>query len=146
MKKLDPGKVKVFERGIRAYFKGLMDLYHGGKWKAMATLIGEDETLILTKSRRMYRGKKQIIDFWKQMKAKGLKDIRFEIKRQMVEPADCVRSELGTKGTYLAYDRVHYTLGTYKFIFNPNSKDGEVAYICGHQVICKKGASLLLLS
>jgi hypothetical protein len=147
MKKWDAEKLKKLGEAMEADLRKLVVHYKKGAWKEMGSLIGEDATLIFLKSRQMYKGKKAILNFWRQMKRKGLKDIRFDIKRRAAAPADFLLSETCDQVTcYMAYDFVHYNFGTCQFVFNPNVREYDCLVVLAHKEICRRQVSLIVLS
>jgi hypothetical protein len=141
MKKLDPAKVKVFERGIGALLKDMRSLVKNKKWKDLAGRLSEDTVLVLIKDNRIFRGKTQILKFWQELGARGLRDVDFKVKKSLIVPADFLVAQAKPIGTYMAYDMKSYLLGDYTFTFggegiSKSLLNGQFLIEDCHQNIC----------
>jgi len=139
MAKLDPKKAKLFEANTRACFKNIQALYKARKWSGLAASLSEDTVLFLGKSQRTIVGEKRIIDFWRQLRSRGLEDVKFNIQKLTLRPADFL---VVTKAGYAQYDMVADIFGQAVFTFRKRdgqsfSREVEFAGEKPHITICQ---------
>ncbi len=145
MKRLDAEKSGRFARQIEADLRTLPRYFKDSNWRKMAQLMGDESVVLLLKSRQIFQGKAQIADFWRRLKKKGVKAIRFEIIKQVPTPADFLLEEPDMIGIYARYDMVSYVFARFNLIFNSPSESKDLVVIEAHKEICKRGALLLVI-
>jgi ketosteroid isomerase-like protein len=137
MAKLNPKKAKLFERKIRAHVKQFQDAYNGRKWNALARLIGDRTSLVLSKKKKALRGKSVILKFWRKAGVHGLQRVQFKIKKIQIRPADYL---VLIGACYMSYDMDASVFGTYNFAFRKDGKlvdpPGDFYMTFGHQQVC----------
>jgi len=123
MKKLDPKKVRLIEGKTRSAFKQLQAALKSWKKDPLARSFCDNSILVLIKSKKMYQGRLQILDFWRRLRADGLKDAKFEITRSATRPADFL---VATKSGYIPYDMVNYVFGSFVLTFAAKKKNPRI--------------------
>ena len=138
MVRLDPKKARLFEANTRACLKNIEALYKARNWRGLAAPLTKDTVVYLAKSRRTIVGEKRIIDFMRQLKARGLEDLKFNIEKLTLRP---VHYLVATESGYSQYDMVADIFG--KVVFSFRGKSGkpdpmEVGFIMEkpHVTIC----------
>jgi hypothetical protein len=137
MEKLDPKKAQLFDRKIRAHVKQFQDAYNARKWTALAKLIGDRTSLVLSKKKKAVRGKSVILKFWRKASLHGLLKVQFKIKKIQIRPADYL---VLIGACYMPYDMEAFVFGTYNFTFRKGGKlidpPGDFFITFGHQYVC----------
>jgi len=120
-----------------------------GKYKALAGMMTGNTALVLLGSRRVYRGPKAIIGFWRGMKRKGLAGIRIEVRKKVLMPIDILMSEPDGSRAYLTYDLENYVFGTYEIVYKAKGSvtaAGELLILPLHQNGCPRKLMLIVMS
>jgi len=137
MKKLDPKKVKLFERKIRAHVKQFQDSYNRKNWSVFAKLMSDRTSLVLSKKKKALRGKQVILKFWRKASVHGLQRVQFKIKKIQIRPADYL---ILIGACYMSYDMDASVFGTYNFALRKGGKlidpPGDFYMTFGHQYVC----------
>jgi len=123
MKKLDRKKVRLIERKSHSAFKQLQAALKSGKKDPLAKSFNDNSILVLIKSKKMYQGQLQILDFWRHLRAGGLQDVKFDITRSFTRPADFL---VATKSGYIPYDMVNFVFGSFVFTFSAKKKNPRI--------------------
>jgi hypothetical protein len=150
MTKLDPARVKDFDRAIQPFLDQVGTLFKKRNRKKLAALMGEHATLVLLKSQRIYQGPQQILNFWKQLMAAGVSAVHFTVRKKVAKPADFLLADAVKKGVFVLYDMTHYSLGSYEFV-GGGRKPGDLAdkglflIVKGHPVTCQRELLLFVL-
>jgi len=148
MVKLDPKKAKLFEANTRACLKNIQALYKARRWSGLAASLTEDTVLLLGKSQRSIVGEKRIIDFWRQLRSRGLEDVKFNIQKLNLRPVDFL---VVTKAGYAQYDMVADIFGQAVFSFRGRggqsiSKEIDFAMEKSHVTICQGRLQFIYLN
>jgi hypothetical protein len=147
--KVDKKKTKRFEAKSKAMVSKLGGLIKAGKLKAMAGLMTGNTSLVLLKSRKVYRGPEAIIGFWKELKAQGLIEFRLSVKKNILAPADALLPEGGARGMYMSYDMANHIFGTCEFVFRTKSTAGgdpDFLALTKHRLDCNPCLDLIVLN
>jgi len=119
MKKLDPKKVRLIEGKTLSAFKQLQAALKSWKKGPLARLFCDNSILVLIKSKKMYQGQLQILNFWHQLRDDGLQDVKFDVTKSAMRPADFL---VATKSGYIPYDMVNFVFGNFIFTFSAKKK------------------------
>jgi hypothetical protein len=153
MKRLDPKKVRRIEGKTRSAFRQLQAGLKSWKKDPLARSFCDNSILVLIKSKKMYHGQLQILDFWRRLHADGLKDVKFDITRSVTLPADFL---VATKSGYIPYDMVNFVFGRFVFTFSSKKKNsglrpdlrivtGDLWSVDPHQTACPLENFVLVL-
>ncbi len=145
---MDKKKAKRIEAGSLAKVSRFGRLFKAGKLKAVGGLMTENTSLVLLKSRKVYHGSEAVVGFWKTLKAQGLVDVKFSVKKNILIPVDLLLSEGSGQGLYMSYDMADYIFGTFEFVFRTKSKAGgdpNFLAVTAHQHPCSSLLDLMVL-
>jgi hypothetical protein len=112
-------------------------------YRAMAKMMTGNTVLILLKSRKVIRGSRAIVSYWKNMRAAGLVGIRINVEEHVLMPIDVKMSEPAPDRKYVTYDLANYLFGTCQLEFEA-MPSAESAII--FQPLHKQGCPRLLMS
>jgi hypothetical protein len=137
MAKLNPKKVTFFERRIRSHVNQFQAAFNARKWNALAGLIGDRTTLVLSKKKKGLHGKSAILKFWQKASLHGLQKVQFKIHKIQIRTADHL---ILIGASYMPYDMVASVFGTYNLTFRKGGKlvdpPGDFYMTFGHQQVC----------
>jgi hypothetical protein len=114
---------EVFLSRIKASKEEFQKLFNAEEWESLGKLYWEDAVLVAKKTSKVYRGRKEIIEFWTNFKAKkvGRKLNRIQPKpgQPLVWAIDLIG--ISATGEHVLYDMAAVDICEYEF--NP---DGSV--------------------
>jgi hypothetical protein len=123
MKRLDPKKIRLIEGKTHSAFKQLQAALKSWKKDPLARSFCDNSILVLIKSKKMYQGQLQILDFWRHLRADGLQEVKFDIAKSVTRPADFL---VATKSGYIPYDMVNFVFGSFVFTFSAKKKNPRI--------------------
>jgi hypothetical protein len=143
---MNANKARDFEAKSKTMVDELGGLFKAGELKLTPGLITENTILVLLKSREVYRGPKEIIGYWKKQKDRGLVDIRFSIKKNILMPVDVLMRDRPDGGAYVVYDMANHLFGTYELVFRakPERVSGDCYFSLLHLHACPRENSLMV--
>jgi hypothetical protein len=119
-------------------------LFKAGRPRSLAGMMTGSTNLILLKSRKVYRGPEAITVFWRELRARGIVEIRFAIKKSTPVPADALLPEVPGSGVYFAYDMANYLFGTYRLVSRTlPTIEGDFIILPMHQNGCPRKIMLM---
>lgn len=136
-----PERDGLFLREISRIRREFQDSFNRGNWRQMEGLYWETAVLVLTTSKRVIRGRKEIVKFWQGFKRQkpGRRLFRIQplTRRPILVPVELI--EVISRGQYNIFDLTAHDFCAYRF--NPDEIERRSVDVYFHRRTCSTALS-----